>query len=442
MRAASKRRGSFSLRWRQSLAAVSASDFSSAFRVGHARVAANTSEGNQTITITWADGESHTSTAIEIRMVRASVNGSSTDQLSYSIGAATATDKRWAVAGCAEHGVATTNTARLSTVNACVFLIDPVTQATEAKADLVSFSENTVTINWSTAPGTGYFVLVTAYTGTDAAVAGTVDPSDDDAGTIDVETLGEAANYVMCASTYEANQFTETVSTHMQYNAGFFSFDGTTARNVCALKASFDNRVDTRATVEWSNTKIAIIRLANNLNSNGAYALSTHLNGFTVTTTIFTANKKQHLGYLALSLPSGAEAYAGSFTTPTSIRTQANTDAGFKPQALLLHATHADVASTDTGSNPETVSPDADAVCFGSALSGSEFGLTIDDEDGVATTNAASRSDSKIATVTKTGGDTVAIQANLDSFDDLGFTLDFTTVDATARNWVYCVFKQ
>ena len=415
--------------------------FSSAFRVGIARVAVNTSTGNQVITIAWAGGGSHTPTAIEIRMIRASVDGVSTDELSFSTGAATATDERWAIAGSSQHGVATSDAARYSTDIGCVALLDPTTNTIEALADFVSFGLNTVTINWTTAPGTGYFILVTAYAGTDAAVAGTVDPSDIDAGTVDVETLGEAANYVMCAGTYFTDQFAESVEIHAYYDAGFFSYDGSTARNACVNHSERDARATALKRLSWSNTKASIISRVDGV-VDGAYTFSTHANGFTVTTSLFDTNRAQHLGYLALSLPSGAEAFVGSLTTRTTNGIQATTAPGFKPQSLLLHSTHADVASTDTGQSREQTSPDADAVCFGSALSDSEFGLTIDAEDAAATMNTASRSDSKIATVTKTGGDTVAIQANLDSFDATGFTLNFTTVDATARNWVYCAFKQ
>jgi hypothetical protein len=170
-----------------------------------------------------------------------------------------------------------------------------------------------------------------------------------------------------------------------------------------------------------------------------AWSISNHASGFTITTEQVTTIDTDHdFAYLALALPTGVGCYVGDDTSPTSVTTKAITAPSHTPQGLLLAHSHSNVASEAS----ESTSPDADGTCHGVAISASTYYCnSVEDDDAAATTDTQSRTDQKLVTVTKEGG-TVAIAATVDSFDAAtGFTLDYTTVDATARRFIYASFE-
>jgi len=407
-----------------------------AFRVGHVRAAANTVTGNQSFTITWADGGSYTPQAAFFMVTTAVADATAVDDVSIGIGAAMSTTQRWAIAGDSDNGLATSDTNSYTANIYCIAIMDGA-GAVDGLADFVSFAADTVTVNWTDAPSGAYLVYVMAFAGANAVDVGTFDPSSTNAGTVDVTTLGASANVVIGAMTRESQVFTETPTAHRQSGLSFYTWNGTTANNYYYYQTERTTVSPSNVQIEWSDTIFGLDLIHNFASQDGSIALSNHASGFTVTTTTATTFKANQWGYLALSLPSGVSAKVGSISTKTTTGTQAYTAPGFTPQALLLIGGLVDAAA----GSEEVGGPDCEGLFIGGAISAaSEFCMNIEAQDSVATTDTQSRSDSVIAYLT-TNGNTATIVADLNSFDTSGFTLNYTTTNATARTWVYLAFK-
>lgn len=141
--------------------------------------------------------------------------------------------------------------------------------------------------------------------------------------------------------------------------------------------------------------------------------------------------------YLVLKKASGASIKVVTDTQKTSTGTKATTGLGFQPDGLLAFM-HAADAQTDV------------------SLHGDDIGLTVGATDGTTTghtfygeanianpTNNDSRTDTSSLLVVEEspGSSTVTAEASLSSFDSDGFTLNWTTADANARDLVAAAFK-
>lgn len=408
----------------------------SGFAFGHAgQQAASTSSGDQSFTITWSDAGSHTPDCALLAMTLATTDATAVNGTAFALGAMSSTSARWATGIGSEHNVSTSNAYRYSADVSVVSLFDG-SGAIDGLADAATtpFSSNTVTINWSNPPTSAVDVSVIAFAGTDACVAGTVNPSDADAGTVDVTTLGETADLVIFTQTGATNQFAETVSTHFHMPISFY--DGT--RNRMMYKGERDARSTTNTQVVWRDDAVGCDVLHSPAACNTNYSISSHASGFTVTSNGAGSNANE-LAYLAVALPSGKSAYAGTIVTPTGVapQTVSTTDPGFEPQGVLLVGALIDNAS----GSAETASPASEGWFFGHAISTtSEYNLSIEVQDGDATSDTQSRSDDGVATLT-TDGNTVTIECDVQSLDATGFTLNCTTTNGTARNWIYLAIE-
>lgn len=124
----------------------------------------------------------------------------------------------------------------------------------------------------------------------------------------------------------------------------------------------------------------------------------------------------------------------GVGVSPTSVSTQAVTGLGIDPEALLLVQT-ANTAAQDGTS--------VDDVNFGVGIAqqSSRFCTgTFGDDAADPTDHAQYYDDLSIVGIMATSS-TMLLEADLDSFDTGGFTLDWTNVDATARRYGYVAMQ-
>lgn len=113
----------------------------------------------------------------------------------------------------------------------------------------------------------------------------------------------------------------------------------------------------------------------------------------------------------------------GSFIQPTATNASfAVTGVGFKPKALILFAT--DQTTTGTGTD----------IAYHQGMATSTTNRAAASDTQLTATNTSYRyhNDTKCFVVMPTSG-TLAVAADLVSFDADGFTLNFSTVDSTAR---------
>lgn len=135
------------------------------------------------------------------------------------------------------------------------------------------------------------------------------------------------------------------------------------------------------------------------------------------------------VNYLAIKFGEGEQVHLGTIDTKTSTGTQAYTDPGFTPFALLTIASYSDVVDTMESDG------DAGSLGFGAATgAATEYSNSVQAEDAVGTMNTQSMADSVVMNLPQDDG-TAGIVAELSSFGANGPTLNFTTADATARKW-------
>jgi hypothetical protein len=152
--------------------------------------------------------------------------------------------------------------------------------------------------------------------------------------------------------------------------------------------------------------------------------------GFTVNWT--TANASSRIiAYLALK---GGRYFVGNETQRTSTGTRAKTGVGFTPTGILAF-------SVNATANASVAAHDRIAI-GGASAAGTEGATWAGDTDSLATTSAdQSTVTDKVLRLIDTDGPAAAdAEADLDSFDADGFTLDWTTADAVAREFVFICF--
>lgn len=152
--------------------------------------------------------------------------------------------------------------------------------------------------------------------------------------------------------------------------------------------------------------------------------------GFTVNWIIRTSATAAGIYYLALA---GVNAYAGTITQPTSTGTQAITGVGFQPSAVLFQS----VCGTANGA-----AQNHNRHVLGASDGSAHLAAWQGDQDSADPTIAARYfTNAKciaMATEAATGSSsTLDAAADVDSLDADGFTLDWTTADATARQVLF-----
>jgi len=138
------------------------------------------------------------------------------------------------------------------------------------------------------------------------------------------------------------------------------------------------------------------------------------------------------IGYLLLK--KAGSFYVGNETQETSATTKSKTGVGFKPAGLL------DAGFNYTASaNPE----DHNRLSIGTATADGEYSIWSGDTDNLGTTSTDRyRSKTKAVTHIDTDGPAaVDAETDLSSFDSDGYTLDWTTADAVARQFAFMCFK-
>ena len=214
-------------------------------------------------------------------------------------------------------------------------------------------------------------------------------------------------------------------------NNSCFSFGATDGTNQWACGIGLQNAQATmnNRRAFYNNRCILVPSAGANTIAHDAVITSFDADGFTVNWQ--TAPGAAYIiGYLALSV---TNAKVGTFNQATSTGNQATTGVGFTPSALILGSAGHDTANAVV---------DTARFSVGAGISSSaRWAYWTGDEDAAADSRAESRyATDKIITMADeaTGGSpTLLAEADLVSLDSDGFTVNWTTADATARNIGY-----
>jgi hypothetical protein len=384
--------------------------------------AANTSTGNQAIT-----GVGFTPKALIVWGTTQTATGYAAG-LHFFFGVATSstTSQQWCIASAADDNIANSNAGGSGDVNSLLTILSNGTPTVDAVATLSSFDSDGFTINWSNAPGSAWIIHYLALGGSDItnAKAGTFDmPATNTA--VAVTDPGFQPDFLLVGT----QAATAGIRTGTHHTIGMAS--STTERGAISW-AETDGAANTTAGIgQRTNLLLPVISTGGSYNWNGDLT-SFDANGFTIT---FTANPgaARPAYYLALE---GGNYFVGSDTAKiTTTGTKATTGVGFQPTGLLSMSWN-QVAS----SSIDTSSSNNMKASYFASDGTREGGVWVGSDDAASTMETNKRTVTDKALGMSTWTATTNAEADLSSFDSDGFTLNWTTVDATAREFIFVAF--
>jgi len=390
-------------------------------KVAVTRVACNVGVGNQDITTVALGGL--TPKAAWFIITEATSDGVAVNHAVLGVGAATATDERWAVCGSSENAVATTDTYRRGVTDECVLIIDPSNGAVDGEADFVSFIANGVRINWGNAPGAAYLLTAILFAGTDVnGYAGTFKPHATVNNSVDITDPNFEPDFLLLAGT--GYNFDDSAHGYDNLSLGIVASGGSVMQGSRTFMS-----VDGVATTDVQGGITASYGYCAPMGSDFRYKLefgTFDAQGFTVTTR-YGDSLNRDVGYLALEF-SGYSVWAGGIDSKTSGGNQAYAGPGFPPQAVFILPTFL------TGYDAWDSTGLAATLGFSAFTSAAEYCNSIQDEDSQGTSDTQSLSDDVAVNLPQDDG-SAGFVASYVSMDANGFTLNFTTTDGTTRKW-------
>lgn len=374
--------------------------------------AASTSSGDQAITGVGFQGK-----AIILWGSRVASTGFSAN-IQFFIGCATSSSARWAFADGEDDNVVNGDSGRTSQNSACVRMIsDATTPTIDGVADFVSFDSDGFTINWSDPPAIAALINYVVIGGTDVVNAKAGDFTLATSGASQSSTdPGFQPNFLMLVNIGLASH-TGSTSGYMCIGAASGASD-----QACALTRSNDNST---ARMKWQKSGRITLGTATAGTADHEAALSSFdATGFTLSVSDVPSASRIH-GYLAIQF-ANTQCKVGVETQKTSTGTK-DTALAFDPSAVMFWGVNAvNNASIDTTDNRLSV---------GAGDGTTEAGAWFQSSGGNPSNANRSIYDDK-ALRHATQDSTVDAEADL-SVGTQKFTLNWTTADATAREFVY-----
>ena len=329
--------------------------------------------------------------------------------------------QQWCQAISADDTLGTSDTGRGNNNAACIHAHnDATTPTVEMVADLTSFDADGFTLNWSIAAGSAWIIHYLALGGSDItnAYAG------------NVLTTATTSNQAITAPGFTPEALWGVCNLQGAWNQDIsqgnicMGFATPAARGTTAWRSR-----DAQANEDGAGSQITTQWLSGIASTAGTAApvievASWDANGFTIQDDFGVA---MAVGYLAIA---GGQHFVGSETSRTSTGTKATTGVGFEPTGVAMMSWGlAASASIDTSSDVN--------LAFGASDETSEGYTGISLDDGNTTMAVDMRTvDTKVIGAQDVTPATIR-EADLDSFDADGFTLNWTTADATAAQFIY-----
>lgn len=374
---------------------------------------ANTATGNQAVTGVGFQGK-----AILLWGVRRTATGYGSGG-SFFYGAATSSSARWAFAVCSDDAAATSNNARQNSGTLCINILSDGTPTVDGQADFVSFDSDGFTINWTDAPTSAWIIHYLVLGGSDLSAAATRISVPAVTGNQATTGIGFLPSAMLTCCVAAA-----TSSTNANITVGMAT--GT------AERASVNYRdADAAATMDVASHQIStrLMSIISGASTTVLFAgdhVSFDADGFTINWATTAGALSNGVGILALG---GISAQAGVETQKTSTGTKATTGLGFEPEALIGASINlASSASVDTGSAKLSV---------GASDGTNEGHSWLQSADATADSDVDQRTEATKFLGFSTQPSTTLAECDVSSFDSDGFTLDWTTADATAREFAY-----
>lgn len=340
-------------------------------------------------------------------------------QLDFEVGFASGVGENRAVCGMARDNVATSFAQRNRTEAFCFFRQDNNGNDV-ARAELASFDSDGFTLTWSANVGPASIIHFLALAGD--VVSAEVGSFNLTTGTGDVAVTGVGFRPDFVLMLWTFTEAVDTDTTHLGMGIGM-AVSSTQRGALATVNEDGANPPDT-----WRQQRSSqcILVLAPSTGAQDAIAdfVSMDSDGFTVNKSDGPAATVS-IFYLALR---GARWAVGTFNQPGSTGNQATTGVGFPPRALLLLSFQAAADDTILAEHK---------IMMGCGTGATARGCTsIHSVDGVTSQNAENLQRDLIAQMI-TADTTIDAEGDLTSLDTDGWTIDWTTVDAVARQLLY-----
>ncbi len=396
-----------------------------AFRIDTVTAAANTSTGLQTFTGVLGG---LVPTAYILTVTRGIIAGTEAIGGLMSQGFSDGTSNS-CLSTYNENGVTTTDTGRACRADACIYILGDEVTTIEGIAVHSSFSNNTVTINWTDAPDAAYIVTCKMFAGVSAKVI-TWDSGAIVDTNVDVNGVGFQANFLYVLAPqrefsgnnsnakYCTGVAIENNSTIIQGNISGVDDD---AESTSSITGRIDNTIFVK---QYTNT---------GGNRWTASWISFDSDGGIFQKHGTTAGDTEEITGLFLQFPTD-EVNMLFKETPTSNGNQATTGMGFLPEHLMMFNCF-DTAYVSDDATGLMASPS-----FAEIGTNYEFSNYWTSEDNVSTTRCRSAHYEKASYIRDDGG-TLQIEGEYVSMDADGYTINYTTTDGTARKNFVIGFK-
>lgn len=346
-----------------------------------------------------------------------SSDGASVDW-QHLIGAGISSSSRRAFCTSSNDGAATTATSAFMRADGCIDqFADGALSVSLGRADFVSQDADGFTLNWVAAPGSGTICYL-ALGGDDLTnvFLGTI---------VTPGSTGEEA--------YTGVGFQPDCTL-------IFGNDVSTGRHLACLGAAVsaterwsiawnsETGQATSRTMSMERSDLCLSMVFNEATLVEADFVSHDADGFTLDFDKISGSRD----YFVLCLKGGQYA-AGVDTQKTSTGTKATTGVGFTPKGLLFASANMAAGTSVVQQQRLTIGGASGATSRWSVWSGD----ADNQADSICDNDLDTAACLKMLTE---GTPTLDAEADLDSFDSDGFTLDWGTADATAREFAYLAF--
>ncbi|OGD31419.1 hypothetical protein A3C91_04765 [Candidatus Azambacteria bacterium RIFCSPHIGHO2_02_FULL_52_12] len=399
----------------KNMSPLSVNDAQAATSIKEGTFVKNTATGNQAVT-----GVGFQPKAIIFFWTRQAVAGFSAFR-SNGVGFATGVANQRAVAVAENDNAATSNSGRYRSEANTILMLSSGTPVLGARAAFVSFDADGFTVNWAVNEARSDIIHYLAIGGADItnATASTFTLATG-TGNQAVNTVGFQPSFVMFL--WGFTEALDTASAGLEMGMGFAQ--GPT-QQASIMNVSRDGRAsnDFKYSQQRTDNSILLTNLAGAQDALASF-VSMDASGFTVNKSNAPAANTP-VFFLALR---GGQYNVGSFNQPVATGAQTVSAPGFQPIGLMFSSFNR-AASTTLAQEAEVSLGSATASTARSNIWAES--RTIDPSD----TNTYENTTSVLTLATGPG--TIDAQADFSAFTATGFTLNWTTVDATARQIIY-----
>jgi len=293
------------------------------------------------------------------------------------------------------------------------------TQTVTIVANVDSFDADGFTLDYTTNTSVPLSYKFIAIGGDSvSAEVGTL-TSSTSTGTQNVSTGIANANFTMMMATFLAAADYNTVKIHSILTLGM-GIDNTEQGNIAVRSM---DALGTSDTARYQQTDVVYTRVTTAGSILGEASFTGHTaSGFDLNWSVGDSAAVP-IEYLTIK---GGQWEIGDDTTPTSATTKATTTS-FQPKGIGIMGFGAVADAGVVASNVFT---------FGASDGTNTSGIANQDLDNVGTTDCSRYSSSTTLNL-RISASTVTEEATVDSFNATDFTLDYTTADATARQFLW-----